>query len=106
MKQIHLLAAACIALATAAAGPVDGFVIGKTTVADVEQGLGAPMDTVMQPDGALTLIYETARMPGSRTATAETRDGTTSLRFGTDFVLRDTIVASADFTIHNGFALK
>ncbi len=78
----------------ASLSPQDGLVRGKTTVADVEQGLGAPLDTVMQPDGALTLTYAYGRcahrlassFPQVRGSDANSR--IVALRFGADFKYR------------------
>jgi hypothetical protein len=62
------------------------FIDGSTTVAEVEQDLGAPFDTSMQPDGALTLVYPATRVPH---VSGRAADGPTIyLHFGADFRLR------------------
>jgi hypothetical protein len=78
----------------------DGLVKGHTTVADVEQGLGAPLDTAMKPDGALTLTYTYGRcahrlpstFPSVRGSDANAR--TVALRFGPDFLFRGASISS------------
>lgn len=62
------------------------MVAGKTTVAETMQQYGAPTNTVMNPDGALTLFY-----PGSRLGQSGTR--VLALHFGTDFIFRDAKVS-------------
>lgn len=91
--------------AAAASGSPGNLVDGSTTVAQVEQDLGAPMDTSMQPDGALTLAYPASRVP--RFAGQATAGRTVYLHFGTDFVLRHiTGTASATRRAAIGFASK
>ena len=85
-----------------AASPVaqDGLVKGRTTVAEVEQGLGAPLDTSMQPDGALTLVYAYGRcarrlpasFPALRGRDANAR--TVALRFDAGFRYRGATITS------------
>jgi hypothetical protein len=85
----------------ASLSPQDGLVKGKTTVADVEQGLGAPLDTAMRPDGALTLTYTYGRcahrlpasFPSVRGSDANSR--TVALRFGSDFLYRGAAISNA-----------
>jgi len=84
-----LAAVAAVVPATALAGTIAGFSTGSTTIADVEQGLGAPMDTVTQPDGGLTLYYPVSRL-GGRDPWPQAR--TVALKFDTVFVLRDARV--------------
>jgi hypothetical protein len=66
-----------------------GFVAGVTTVAQAEQSLGAPMDTTMNPDGALSLIYPVSqvieRMPTVVPGVANAKGQRVVLRFATDF---------------------
>ncbi len=86
----------------AAAGSSAKFVNGSTTIVQVEQDFGAPMDTKMQPDGALTLTY-----PASRVSSVAGEAQTIYLHFGTDFVLRRvTRAASASPQSVGGFASK
>jgi hypothetical protein len=58
---VAFLLAAGPAFAAMPAPDKPGFVKGHTTVAEAQQSLGAPMDTVMGPNGALTLIYPADR---------------------------------------------
>ncbi len=87
--------------ATAATGGHDAFsslVKGKTTVADVEQTLGAPIDTAMAPDGALTLIY-----PAPRVSAHLPQNGRVAMRFNaTGFTLQASTVSVA----YEGVAAK
>jgi hypothetical protein len=108
MNLTHLsTAAVLVVLATCGAGRVGGFVIGRTTVAEVEQTLGAPLDTTMRPDGALTLVYDTARLAQGQAQAARPEPGQTiSLRFGTDFVLRGTEVSASTLVAANGPTAK
>jgi hypothetical protein len=78
-----------------------GFLKGSTTVAEVEQGLGAPMDTTMKSDGALTLIYQANRLSD---ASADAK--TVALHFDTDFVLRDATVTAVSSIADNGLASR
>jgi len=77
-----------------------GLVKGQTTVAEVEQELGAPVDTVMRADGALTLMYAYARCSQLKPAmfptlaSADMSARTVSLRFGSDFRYRSKTVTS------------
>lgn len=83
-----------------AASPQDGLVKGKTSVADVEQGLGAPLDTAMKADGALTLTYTYGRcahrlpasFPSVRGSDSNARQ--VALRFGPDFLYRGASISS------------
>jgi hypothetical protein len=91
--------------AVAATADTPPFVPGRTTVAQVEQGLGAPIDTSMQPDGALTLVYPAMRLPGlayGRNAAGRT----VTLYFGPDFVLRDETITRAGLLTRDGFASR
>jgi hypothetical protein len=102
--MLSRLTLAFLAVSGAAYGaslsPQDGLVKGKTTVADVEQGLGAPLDTAMKPDGALTLTYTYGRcahrlpssFPLARGSDANSR--TVALRFGSDFLYRGAAISS------------
>ena len=76
--------------------PHEGLIKGQTTVADVEQSLGAPADTLMRPNGALTLIYAYERcskvMPAAFPAPAGAR--TVALRFGADFRYRSNSITN------------
>jgi hypothetical protein len=83
----------------AAAAPVAGLVKGHTTVAEVEQGFGAPADTIMQEDGGLTLIY-----PYERLAAGPAKAHGVALVFGTDFVFRDARMITKPLT--GGYAFK
>jgi hypothetical protein len=91
--------------ANAASDMFGGFVKGTTTVADVEQKLGAPLNTTMQADGALTLVYPVSRLADG-TAKPDAAGVTVALHFGTDFVLRDAIVTEAIVVTANRFAAK
>ena len=99
MLTRYVVAFVLVAGAAAAASP-EGLVRGKTTVADVERELGAPVDTSMHQDGALTLVYTygrcAKRLPASFPATrgSDANSRTVSLRFGPDFVYRSTTVIS------------
>jgi hypothetical protein len=92
-----LVAGNASATGSAAAG---GFVKGVTTVAQAEQGLGAPMDTTMNPDGALNLVYPAARfaerMPAAVPGVAAAKARTVVLRFGTDFTYLHATTKSAN----------
>jgi hypothetical protein len=91
--------------AAAAATTSGKFVGGSTTVAEVEQVFGAPMDTSMQPDGALTLVYPASRVSTAANPGAEGQ--TIYLHFGSDFVLRHvTRSASVSPQSSRGFASK
>ncbi len=91
-----------VAGSACAASPVasEPLVRGKTTVADVEQSLGAPADTAMRPDGALTLVYAYSRcakrMPASFPAVhgSDANARTVSLHFGPDFKYRSAAIIS------------
>jgi hypothetical protein len=80
------------------ATPQSGLVKGKTTVADVEQTLGAPSDTSMRADGALTLVYSYARcahaMPAAFPA-ASSGARFVALRFSPEFVYQSKSVGLA-----------
>jgi hypothetical protein len=71
-------------------------------VAEVEQGLGAPADTIMRDDGALTLLYTYARcsqlMPATFPA-SETSARTVSLRFGADFRYHSKTISNVTPTL-------
>jgi hypothetical protein len=111
-------AAAADAAANAAADAADGLVRGRTTVADVERGLGAPMDTTMRPDGALTLVYTYGRCAGRLPAAFPSVHGSdangrvVSLHFGTDFHYRGasvvslTSAAAGELPAHTNLASK
>jgi hypothetical protein len=86
-------------IATSSAAAAD-FVKGVTTVAQAEQGLGAPMDTTMNPDGALSLVYPAARfverMPAAVPGVAGAKGQTVVLRFATDFTYLHATMRSAN----------
>ena len=90
---VPILLAALTASAASGAESHMSFVKGHTTVAEAEQSLGAPADTTMAPDGALTLVYPAARLaeraPGALGQPA--RAHTVALRFATDFTYQDAI---------------
>jgi hypothetical protein len=81
------------------------FVQGSSTVAQVEQNLGAPFDTSMQPDGALTLVYPASRLPGLKYGKNSTGQ-TVTLRFSADFILRDETVTRTGLLARDGFASR
>jgi len=86
-----LIAAFALTGRFSTAHAAEPFVRGHTTVAMAEQVLGAPADTEMAGDGALTLIYPVdrfaERLPGALPmAAAHARP--VSLRFSTDFTYR------------------
>jgi len=88
-----VVAGGVIATSSAAAGE---FVKGVTTVAQAEQGLGAPVDTTMNPDGALTLVYPAARfaerMPAAVPGVVAAKGQTVVLRFASDFTYLHAVV--------------
>jgi len=77
-----------------------GFVAGVTTVAQAEQNLGAPMNTTMNPNGALSLVYPASRfverMPAAVPGVANAKGQTVVLRFATDFTFLHATTKSAD----------
>jgi hypothetical protein len=81
------------------------FVQGSSTVAEVEENLGAPFDTSMQPDGALTLVYPASRVPGLKYGKSAA-GRTVTLHFGADFILRDATVTRAGLLARDGFASR
>jgi hypothetical protein len=97
LAMFLLVAGGVTATSSAAAG---GFVKGVTTVAQAEQGLGAPMDTTMNPDGALNLVYPAARfaerMPAAVLGVSAHKGQTVVLRFGTDFTYLHATTKSAN----------
>jgi hypothetical protein len=96
---------ACGGTAMAGSETFGGFVTGTTTVADVEQRLGAPVNTAVQPDGALTLVYPVSRV-SKGAEKSETQDLTIAMHFGTDFILRNVVVTEAILVTGNRFAAK
>jgi hypothetical protein len=92
-----LAASGWLAASSAAAG---GFVPGVTTVAQAEQSLGAPMDTTMNPDGALSLFYPASRfaerMPAAVPGIANGKGQTVVLRFAADFTYLHATIKSAN----------
>jgi hypothetical protein len=99
--HLALFLTAAGACAAAWAASPSHFVKGRTTVAEVEQGLGAPTDTTMQADGGLTLFYPSDRLVG-RAGTART----VALQFGPDFVYRNIVVVSESRIMVNGYASR
>jgi len=102
MRTLYLAAFLVVAggvLATSSAAAAD-FVKGVTTVAQAEQGLGAPMDTTMNPDGALSLVYPATRfaerMPAAVPCVAAAKGQTVVLRFATDFTYLHATMKSAN----------
>ena len=93
------LVVAASVIATSSAAAAD-FVKGVTTVAQAEQGLGAPMDTTMNPDGALSLVYPATRfaerMPAAVPGVAAAKGQTVVLRFATDFTYLHATMKSAN----------
>jgi hypothetical protein len=93
---MRIVLAAFLAAATTAslaATPEPGNLVpGKTTVAQAMQSFGAPADTKMSDDGALTLFY-----PGERLGTANRH--LVALHFGTDFIYRDARFARTIVTV-------
>ncbi len=102
-----LLAALTASAAASGAETHLSFVKGHTTVAEAEQSLGAPMDTTMAPDGALTLVYPAARLaeraPGA--LGQPPRAHTVALRFATDFTYQDAVQHPAR-PAHTGLAAR
>jgi hypothetical protein len=96
---------ACSGTAIAGSQTFGGFVTGSTTVADVEQRLGAPVNTTVQADGALTLVYPVSRVSNG-TETSDAQGLTIAMHFGTDFILRNVIVTEAILVTGNRFAAK
>ncbi len=95
---MFLMLAATASAATSGRDAFSGLVKGKTTVADVEQTLGAPMDTAMADDGTLTLTY-----PATRVSAHLPRNGRVALRFNaTGFTLQ----ASTVLVAYEGVAAK
>jgi len=97
LATVLLVADGLFATSSAASG---GFVAGVTTVAQAEQGLGAPIDTTMNPDGALSLVYPAARvaerMPAAVPGVANAKWQTVVLRFATDFTYLHATMKSAN----------
>jgi hypothetical protein len=87
-----LAAVTATSLSLAASPEPGGLVAGKTTVAEAMQSFGAPADTKMSEDGALTLFY-----PGERVGRANRR--LVALHFGADFVYHDSRYARAVVTV-------
>ena len=81
-----LAAVTAAAASQAASHNPGGLVSGKSTVAETMQSFGAPSDTTMNPDGALTLYYQGARLGDANARIV-------ALHFGADFVYRDAQVA-------------
>ncbi len=88
--------ALCLANALCLAGAANAdtthpmFVRGHTTVTETQQVFGAPMDTSMAPDGALTLVYPADRLAGRVPLAAGT--STVSLSFATDFTYQAAVM--------------
>ncbi len=98
MRTVYVMSFLLMAAAApACAGTSGGFVKGTTTLAEVEQGLGAPMGTAVKPNGALILIYPAARlaerMPAALPAT--TASQTVALQFGRDFTYENAKITEA-----------
>ena len=90
VAMVLLLAGTAVA-ATKGHDAFGNLVKGKTTVADVEQTLGAPMDTAMAEDGALTLTY-----PATRVSSRLPENGRVAMRFAaTAFTLQASTVTVA-----------
>jgi len=78
------------------------LVKGKTTVADVEQTLGAPLDTATADDGALTLTY-----PAQRMSARLPRNGQVALSFAPiSFTLQASTVTIRGMGEAGGLAAK
>ncbi len=94
-----LLVAGGASAATMGSAAAGGFVKGVTTVAQAEQNLGAPADTTMNPDGALTLIYPSARfaerMPAALPGVSSPKVRTVALQFSTDFTYQHASLKTA-----------
>jgi hypothetical protein len=82
--------ALCLASAANAATTQPVFVRGHTTVAEAQQLFGAPMDTTMAPDGALTLVYPADRLAVHVPLPAGIAN--VSLRFATDFTYQGSVM--------------
>jgi hypothetical protein len=90
---ILMVGALCLASAASAGTTQPMFIRGHTTVTETQQIFGAPMDTSMAPDGALTLLYPASRLASRVPLAAGTT--TVSLCFATDFKYQTTILHRA-----------
>jgi hypothetical protein len=87
-----LVAVTATSLSLAASREPGGLVAGKTTVAQTMQSFGAPADTKMSEDGALTLFYPGARL-------GDSNKHLLALHFGSDFIYRDARFARTIVTV-------
>lgn len=100
------------ALAASSSGTValNGFVRGHTTIAEAEQGLGAPAGTIVRADGALSLVYPVARfaerMPASLPGAGRAGQQSVTLRFAHDFTYQQASFAGTGDTKSLGLASR